>query len=91
MTHFEVTVDEEHFTVKSRSGPRGTYDFGWINGPVAGYGFSTSTSDGHRIPREDLIESIRNFLEVFYGPGGIGEEDFPEHVPAAIRRRNRSS
>lgn len=90
MTRFEVTVNQERFIVKSRPGQPGTYDYDWINGPVSGYGFSERSNAAHKRPREELVESIRSFLETFYGPGGIGEEDFPDHVPAAMRHGRRT-
>ncbi|GAA1213899.1 hypothetical protein GCM10009655_11480 [Rhodoglobus aureus] len=35
-----------------------------------------------RMSRERLITEARSFIEAFYTPGGIGEEDFPDHVAA---------
>lgn len=74
------------------------YDFAWINGPADGaYGFSVgflvarhednaeggiTTSDQMPDLRTQLTEAAREFVEGFYAPGGIGEEDFPDHLPA---------
>lgn len=75
-----------------------SYDFGWLNGPADGtYGFTLAfvvarhgeydageRPPSHVVPdvRLQLTEAAREFIEGFYAPGGIGEEDFPDHVPA---------
>lgn len=75
-----------------------SYDFNWVNGPADGtYGFTVgffSASPGEKAVgrdpssgsdstlRSELTESAREFVESFYAPGGIGEEDFPDHLRA---------
>lgn len=78
-----------------------SYDFAWLNGPTEGtYGFTVGRSFGWtaaeemiaeahpagRASAEELVAQAHQFLEAFYGPGGIGETDFPEHVPANSER-----
>jgi hypothetical protein len=91
MGSFEFTVDYERFQVTSRRcfGGRISYDFSWLNGPSEGtYGFTVGLSaapspiDKAQMSEQQLIEIARNFIETFYGVGGIGEEDFPEHTRA---------
>ncbi len=73
-----------------------TYDFTWLNGPANGtYGFSlgaiaihseeTESYKASKLSREQLIAQVHGFVDSFYEDGGIGQEDFPDHVPA--RRR----
>lgn len=74
----------EVFRVGERRQPDGgpSYDFTWLNGPAGGtYGFTIGATSG-RILRSELEVRARHFVEAFYGPGGIGESDFPDHVPA---------
>lgn len=98
MDTFEITLDHELFRISQRYQPDGrlSYDFAWLNGPADGsYGFTTARSGGEEVPAdpgsasrmswEELVEQARSFLESFYAAGGIGEEDFPAHVPARLR------
>lgn len=89
MDSFEFTVDGETFHVAERLQEDGrmSYDFAWLNGPAEGtYGFTVGCSPlGTRMAREELVEAGRGFAASFYGPGGIGEEDFPEHVAQRSR------
>jgi hypothetical protein len=81
-----------------------SYDFAWLNGPAEGtYGFTVGRSLGGtateelvveahpavRIAVEELAAQARRFVEAFYGPGGIGETDFPNHTPANAERDDR--
>lgn len=94
MEDLEFAVDNELFRVIERRQPNGmlSYDFAWLNGPNDGtYGFTVGLavagtgaagSDPFaRMSREQLVEEARGFVEAFYQPGGIGEQDFPGHVP----------
>lgn len=100
MDPFEVWIDHELFRVSERRQPSGalSYDFAWLNGPEEGsYGFfvglaTVGADEGQlvresRLSKEELVAQARDFLESFHGPGGIGEEDFPDHVPAGRRQR----
>lgn len=95
---FEVSVDHERFRISERLQPDGRliYDIAWLNGPADGtYGFTvgrfvvaaseTPEAGLARISQEQLVEEVRGFVQAFYGPEGIGEKDFPDHVPARIR------
>ena len=84
MDHFEVVVQGELFRISERTQPGGTmsYDFAWLNGPADGtYGFTVGRSSG-RAAAKELVEQARQFVEAFYGPGGIGVTDFPDHTSA---------
>lgn len=94
MEDIELSVDDELFRVSKRRQPNGmmSYDFAWLNGPNDGtYGFTVglvaagTDAAGFdavaRMSREQLGEEARGFMEAFYQPGGIGEQDFPAHVP----------
>ncbi|MDN5742355.1 MAG: hypothetical protein L0J68_02670 [Micrococcaceae bacterium] len=93
MDNFEVAIDHELFRISERYQPSGSlsYDFAWLNGPAEGtYGFTvgitgTDSNDVSRMSSEELVEEARLFVEAFYGAGGIGAEDFPDHVPAKNR------
>lgn len=98
MDPFEVTVQGELFRISERTAPDGTlsYDFSWLNGPAGGtYGFTIGLSlgwtageepnaDARRAGRTaaELVADAHGFVTSFYGPGGIGETDFPDHTPA---------
>lgn len=97
MDDFEISVDHVLFRISERYQPDGwlSYDFSWLNGPADGsYGFTIGRSGGEAAPndpdsasrmsREALVEQARAFLDSFYAAGGIGEEDFPDHIPARI-------
>ncbi|XKH53995.1 hypothetical protein LG293_14885 [Citricoccus nitrophenolicus] len=94
MDDLEFSIDDELFRVSQRRQPTGmmSYDFAWLNGPDNGsYGFTVglsvawSDTRARRSP-EQLIDEARGFIKGFYEPGGIGEEDFPDHRPARTRR-----
>jgi len=88
MDHFEVVVQGEQFRISERTQPGGTmsYDFAWRNGPAKGtYGFTVGRASG-RSATTELVAQARQFVEAFYGPGGIGETDFPNHTPADTER-----
>lgn len=98
MDPFEVSVDGELFRISARCEPSKTitYDFTWLNGPANGtYGFSlgaiaigseeSEPCKASKLSREQLIAQVQGFVDSFYEDGGIGQEDFPDHVPA--RRR----
>ncbi|NJC24268.1 hypothetical protein BJ994_003344 [Arthrobacter pigmenti] len=88
MEPFEVTIEQEVFCISERRQPTGnmSYDFLWLNGPVEGYGYTVALSHpDSRMSREELVDEVRGFLQGFYEPGGIGEEDFPDHGPTAGR------
>lgn len=99
MDAFEAVVDGELFRISARREPEESsisYDFDWLNGPANGtYGFSlgmsvnhspaTDIRDASELSRAQLIAQVQGFLDSFYDDGGIGQEDFPDHVPA--RRR----
>lgn len=88
MERIELVIDHERFRVSERWQPDGrmSYDFSWLNGPADGtYGFTigrltTEPGTVARMTREQLVEAAREFVESFYAPGGIGEEDFPDHI-----------
>ena len=84
MDHFDVVVKGELFrtTERARAGGATSYDFAWPNTPAEGtYGFTVGRSSG-RTTRRNSSPKARQFVEAFYGPGGIGETDFPNHTPA---------
>lgn len=88
MNPFEVAVQGELFRVSERTPPHGgmSYDFDWFNGPANGtYGFSVAASSG-QIPADELTAWARGFVDSLYAPGGIGETDFPGHIPATAER-----
>ncbi|GAB3537079.1 hypothetical protein GCM10027403_20080 [Arthrobacter tecti] len=88
MEPFEVTIEQEVFRISERRQPTGnmSYDFLWLNGPAEGYGYTVGGSHReYRMSREELVDEVRGFLQGFYEPRGIGEEDFPDHRPAAGR------
>ncbi|PCC27034.1 hypothetical protein CIK75_00030 [Glutamicibacter sp. BW78] len=93
MDNLEVSIDHEMFRISERYQPSGSlsYDFAWLNGPGKGtYGFTigrtgTRSIDVSRMSSGELVEEARLFVEAFYGVGGIGAEDFPDHVPAKNR------
>ncbi|GAA1678529.1 hypothetical protein GCM10010977_18350 [Citricoccus zhacaiensis] len=94
MDDLEFSIDDELFRVSQRRQPTGmmSYDFAWLNGPDNGkYGFTVGFSVAWSDPRaqrapEQLMDEARGFIEGFYEPGGIGEEDFPDHTPDRTRR-----
>lgn len=84
MDPFEVVVQGELFRVSERTQPGGgmSYDFAWLNGPAGGtYGFTVALPSG-QITAAELTAQARQFVDAFYGPGGIGETDFPDRIPA---------
>ncbi|MBG0739345.1 hypothetical protein IV500_08070 [Paeniglutamicibacter antarcticus] len=94
MDEFDISIDYELFRISERYQPDGrlSYDFAWLNGPADGtYGFTIGRSGGEAAPadsdgasrmsREELVEQARSLLDSFYAAGGVGEEDFPDHVP----------
>lgn len=93
MEAFELSILGERFRVSERVQPSGdmSYDFAWLNGPAEGtYGFTVGRAPrGAHMEREELETAARNFVESFYEPGGIGEEDFPEHVAAKKIQQRR--
>lgn len=89
MDPFEVSIEYELFRISERSEPHSpvSYDFAWLNGPADGtYGFSVG---GSSLSEEQLVAQVQGFVSSFYERGGIGEEDFPDHIPARLRERNR--
>ncbi|MGK5655040.1 hypothetical protein, partial [Brevibacillus formosus] len=52
-----LSVDGREFTVRARPEEPGVYDFDWTNGP-SGRGFSSATSDGSPMSREELQTAI---------------------------------
>lgn len=85
MDPFEVVVQGELFRVSERTQPDGamSYDFAWLNGPAGGtYGFTVGPSSG-QIAATKLVAQARHFVDAFYAPGGIGETDLPDHIPAS--------
>lgn len=84
MDPFEVVVQGEQFRISERTQPDGgmSHDFAWLNGPAGGtYGFTLASSSG-QIAATELVAQARPFVAAFYGPNGIGETDFPDHIPA---------
>ena len=84
MDSFEVEIRGELFRISERIQPGGamSYDLNWLNGPAGGtYGFTVARSSA-QITASELVSEARGFIEAFYGPGGIGETDFPTHTPA---------
>lgn len=82
MSPFEMIVQGEQFRVSERTQPDGatSYDFAWLNGPADGtYGFTVALSSD-QIAATELVAQARQFVDAFYGPGGIGETDFPNHI-----------
>lgn len=99
MEPFEVVVDGELFRISERRQPGGalSYDFAWINGPMDGtYVFTVGrvavgsggiTSDAEaNLAEDELRAEVRGFVDAVYEPGGIAEEDFPDHIPAQPHR-----
>ncbi|WP_309102649.1 hypothetical protein [Microbacterium sp.] len=87
MDPFEVVVQGELFRITERIQPDGgaSYDFAWLNGPADGtYGFTVAPSSG-QLAATELVTQAGQFVEAFYGSGGIGETDFPGHAPAKAR------
>lgn len=88
MDDFELSIGEELFRVSESNQPPGrlSYHFAWLNGPDEGtYGFTVGLTQPIPMSREELTAEARGFVEAFYEPGGIGEEDFPRHRPAEPR------
>src|SRR5690606_35288642 len=100
MDSFEVSVDGELFSISERRGPDGilSYDFSLLNGPAEGtYGFSigfafadddsteAKPDSAAELSRDRLIAEVQSFVTSFYEDGGIGQEDFPDHVRARER------
>jgi hypothetical protein len=91
MDHFDVVVQGELFRISERTQPGGamSYDFAWLNGPAEGtYGFTVGLTSTGRIAENELVAEARRFVAAFYGPGGIGETDFPNHTPADAKRND---
>lgn len=90
MDPIELTIDQEVFRVSERRQASGamSYDFVWLNGPDHGnYGFTVgSIAPGAEVEPEmshdQLVQEARAFVQGFYELGGIGEVDFPDHMPA---------
>ncbi|GAB3544057.1 hypothetical protein GCM10027404_00110 [Arthrobacter tumbae] len=65
-----------------------SYDFEWLNGPNDGtYGFTIgSVAPGAAVEpsmsHDQLAQEARAFIQGFYEPGGVGEADFRDHMPA---------
>jgi hypothetical protein len=54
------TVDGESWEISERDGQ---YDFKWLTGVAAGYGFTARLSDPHfTFSREDIERMIREFM-----------------------------
>lgn len=88
MDDFELSIGEELFRVSESNRPPGrlSYHFAWLNGPNDGtYGFTVGLTQPIPMSREELTAEVRGFVDAFYEPGGIGEEDFPDHRPAEPR------
>ncbi len=101
MKDLELSVGAEMFRISERvaTGGQVSYDFAWLNGPADGsYGFTvskisvgsgpTGPGAGSRMTQEELLSEAQAFIAGFYEPGGIGEEDFPDHAPAQPRGKN---
>ncbi|MGJ9426365.1 hypothetical protein ACHABX_11055 [Nesterenkonia halotolerans] len=92
MGSFELLLNDERFRVSERVQPDGhmSYDFHWLNGPAEGtYGFTVGCAPlGALMTRRELEAAARNFVESFYEPGGIGDEDFPDHIAAKKIRQS---
>ncbi|TWD83200.1 hypothetical protein FB561_4359 [Kribbella amoyensis] len=58
----QVEVDGERFEITPRQGQPGTYDYSWLSGPDAGYGYSSSSSDPRPLTPAEHEQSIRDFL-----------------------------
>lgn len=57
-----VEVDGQHFRIWSEDPERHSYNYDWLDGPNAGYGFSSSSR--HFVPTsDDHTHAIRGFLE----------------------------
>lgn len=57
-----LTVDGETFRAQADAQQLGTWHVAWVNGPNAGYGFTTRRSDQQWESREELEKGIRSFL-----------------------------
>lgn len=75
MLEQRVIVDGEVFDVSERDGRPGQYDFAWISGPNAGYGFTIARSDGSALTSEDLESEIRQFLTMIDPETGYIADD----------------
>ncbi|MHA7276154.1 hypothetical protein [Arthrobacter sp. HLT1-21] len=99
MKPFDVVVDHELFRISERRQPAASrcYEFVWLNGPMDGtyvltVGRFATISGGDasdvvaRMTEEELIAEARGFARSVYEPGGIAEENFPDHIPAKTRQ-----
>jgi hypothetical protein len=58
----QVEVDGEVFDVAARRDRPGQYQFAWVSGPNAGYGFGVGTSGGREMSGAEIEDTIRDFL-----------------------------
>lgn len=58
-----VVVDGQIFSVRP-SAQAGSFDYTWLNGSPAGYGFTSRSSAGGSRTMAEHVESIRDFLEM---------------------------
>ncbi len=59
-----VVVDGETFEVRYDPDQPGAYQFAWLSGPNAGYGFSMRASTHTRQPQGRLLDAIVEFLKM---------------------------
>jgi hypothetical protein len=76
-----VTVDGEVFDVAYDPAQPGAYHYTRINGPAAGYGFSTRRSDHARSTTAEHVAKIRGVLDVVNPTTGYIDDD-PTEVGA---------
>jgi hypothetical protein len=68
-----IVVDGQLFDVAMHPDLPGQYDFTWVSGPIAGYGFSSRTSDHRPMTDTEIEQAIQNFLgQVDPNTGHIG-------------------
>lgn len=59
-----IEVDGQVFEVARRAGQTAVYDFTWVAGRHSGdYGFTSATYGGGALTRQQLKQSVRDFLK----------------------------
>lgn len=91
MDPIELTIDQEIFRISERRRASGAVscDFAWLNGPNDGTYGAGSVAPGAavepKMSHDQLAQEARAFIQGFYEPEGVGEVDFPDHMPAKGR------
>jgi hypothetical protein len=56
-----ITVQGQEFTVHTRPGEPGVYDYNWTNHPQ-GYGFTSAGAEDYQMSRAEMEQEIIDFL-----------------------------